>query len=246
MTATGTSPAPVTTWTPSGPRVSSTTRGPAWSSIRAAVRRAALRLEPGEVLLGDLDHVAARQHPAQAPAVAVGVADDPRADVGVDHDERLSAELLDHRLQGGPRRLQREAQRPDVQDPDGGRQRGERHLGRQSGGRRGALVEAVLGAAGLVELGERQRGRLVGAHDGVEAHAVGGEHPLELGAEAVGREATEIGDRLAEAPDRARGIEGRSARMALEVVVAVVDEVVERLAADEDDVLGRFASGRRS
>ena len=39
--ATGTSPAPVTTWTPSGPRVSSTTRGPAWSSIRAA--SAALR-----------------------------------------------------------------------------------------------------------------------------------------------------------------------------------------------------------
>ena len=31
--------------------------------------RAALRLEPGEVLLGDLDHVAARQHAPQAPAV---------------------------------------------------------------------------------------------------------------------------------------------------------------------------------
>ena len=96
-------------------------------------------------------------------------------------------------------RLEREAQGADVQDPDGGRQRGERHLGRQPGGRRGALVEAVAGAAGLVELGERERRRLVGAHDGVEAHAVGGEHPLELGAEAVGRQAAQIGDRLAEA-----------------------------------------------
>jgi hypothetical protein len=85
-------------------------------------------------------------------------------------------------------------------------------------------------------------------HDGVQADAVGGEHALELGAEAIGRQAAEIGDRLAEAPDRARGVERGPAGVALEVGIAVVDEVEEGFAADEDDVLGRdralVATGR--
>jgi hypothetical protein len=57
--------------------------------------------------------------------------------------------------------------------------------------------------------------------------------------EPVGREAAEEGDRLAQPADRAGGVERPAAGMAAEPAGAVDDEVVERLAADEDDVVGR-------
>ena len=140
--------------------------------------------------------------------------------VRIDHHERVSTKLLNHGLERAGHRLERQAQRADVQDPDGGRQRGERRLWREARGRRRALVEAVAGAAGLVELGQCERRGLVGAHDRVEAHAVGGEQALEPRPEAIGRETAQIGDRLAEPADRAGGVEGGAARMAMEVLVA--------------------------
>ena len=98
-----------------------------------------------------------------------------------------------------------------------------------------ALVEAVAGDAVVVDLGERQRRRVVGAHDAVERHAVVGEQRLEPLAEAVARKAAEVGDRLLEPADRARGVERPAARMAVQVVGrALEDEVVERLTADQD------------
>jgi hypothetical protein len=76
-------------------------------------------------------------------------------------------------------------------------------------------------------------------HDRVQAHAVGGEHALEPDAEAVGRQAAQVGDRLAEARDRAGGVEGGASGVAVEVLLTLVDEIEKRLAADQDEVLGR-------
>lgn len=60
---------------------------------------------------------------------------------------------------------------------------------------------------------------------------------MQSGAEAVGREAPEVDDGLLQAANRAGGVEGPTARMGSELSGVVEDEVVERLAADEDEVL---------
>ena len=114
------------------------------------------------------------------------------------------------------------------------RQRGERRRGRQARRRRAGGVEAVARRARLVEAGEGERRRLVGALGRGQVDAVGAQHPLVGRAEAVGRQAPEVRHGLAQAPDRPRGVERATAGVAVDAAVGVRDEVVQRLAADED------------
>ena len=126
-----------------------------------------------------------------------------------------------------------------MQDAHRRRQGRQRRLRRQAGGRRAALVEAVARAAGRVDLGERERRGLVGPDDRVEADGVLGEHALVGRPEAVTRQPSQEGDRLLEAPDRPRGVEGAPARVRADVLRTVLEhEVEQRLAADEDDRFG--------
>ena len=91
----------------------------------------------------------------------------------------------------------------------------------------------------MVDLGDRERGRLVGPHDGFEPDAVVREQRLEPQAEAIGGEPPEVGDRLPEPADRACGVERRTTGVAAQVVLVALDhEVEERLAADEDHRAG--------
>jgi hypothetical protein len=88
--------------------------------------------------------------------------------------------------------------------------------------------------ADRVEARERERRGIVAPHDAAEVDAVVGEHPRVRRAEAVVRQAAEERDRLPQPADRAGGVEGAAAGMAREAAAGIGDEVVERLAADED------------
>jgi hypothetical protein len=82
-------------------------------------------------------------------------------------------------------------------------QRGQGRLRGQPGGGRRLRVEAIGGHAGVVDAGQRERRRVVAAHDALEAHAVLDEHPLVRRPEPVGRQPAEERHRLAQAADRA-------------------------------------------
>ena len=118
----------VTTVTPSPPRVRSTTDGPVDSSVARDVERGAVGVEPGEVVVARLHHVGARQQPVDPRAVGLRVGHGQRADVEVDHHERLAGDLLHHRLEGGGRRLVHQPERPDVHHLHALGQRRERGL----------------------------------------------------------------------------------------------------------------------
>ena len=120
----------------------------------------------------------------------------------------MAREPLDQGLHRGGRRLDHQPQRAGVDDPHLVGARRERRLGREAGGRGPVGVEAVARDALRVDVGERQRGRVVGVDDRVEPDAVLGEQGLHPLAEAVAREPAEVGDRLLQAPDRARRVEG--------------------------------------
>ena len=96
------------------------------------------------------------------------------------------------------------------------------------------MVEAVGGRALRVELRERERGRVVGRDDRVEAHAVLLELRAQAAAEAVGGQAAEVGDRLLEPPERARAVERTAAQVRADVVAVLHDEIDQRFPADED------------
>ena len=87
----------------------------------------------------------------------------------------------------------------------------------------------------MVDLGDRERGRLVGPHDRFERDAVVREQRLEPPAEAIGGDPPEVRDRLPEPADRARGVERAAAGMAAKVIAVALDhEVVQRFPGHED------------
>ena len=122
------------------------------------------------------------------------------------------------------------------------RQRRQRRGRRQAGRRRARGVEGVRGRAVVVQARQRQGRRVVRAQRRGQVDAVGEQHALVGHAEAIRRQATEVRDRLAQAADRARRVEGAAAGVALDAAVGVRDEVVERLAADEDRGAGHAAA----
>ena len=114
--------------------------------------------------------------------------------------------------------------------------RRERRLGRETRGGGPLGVEAVARDALLVDVGERERRRLVRVHDRVEPDAVLGEQGLHPLAEAVAREPAEVGDGALQAPDRPGRVERSAAGMGGEHVdrVRLGDQVDQRFACDED------------
>src|SRR3954469_15849986 len=197
--------------------------------------RVPIGVQPGDVLLGDLQEVGALQDPGQAPAVGGRVGDDVGAAVRIDRDERAAGQAVEDGLVGARHRLEDEAERPEEQRPDALGERGEGGLGGQARGRRALRVEAVArDAAALAELGDRERRRVLGAHDGLEADTVVEQDPLEAVAEAVGGQPSEVRGRLVEPRDRAGGVERRAAGMGVELRALARDDVEQRLAADED------------
>jgi hypothetical protein len=74
-----------------------------------------------------------------------------------------------------------------------------------------------------VELGERERGGRIRGDEGVKLHALGLELAAQAGAEAVRRDAPEVGDGLLEAPDGAGDVVRPAARVPGEAAVASED-----------------------
>ena len=98
----------------------------------------------------------------------------------------------------------------------------------------------------MVDLGDRQRRRLVGLDQAAAVDAVGLEHGVEPAAEAIDRQAAEVGHRLLEPADRAGGVERAAAGMAVQVVLGVVQhEVEQRFAGHEDHGPPRYGVVRR-
>ena len=166
--------------------------------------------------------MAARQQAVQPRAVALRVGDRARAAVEVEHHERRVPDPLDDRLDRRRDRLEDEPERAGVEHLDAVREGGERVLHGQPGHGGPVVVEAVGRRAVGIELGERERGRVVGGDDRLEAHPVGLELLAQARAEAVGGDAAEIGHRLLEAPERARAVERATAQMRAHLV-AVAD-----------------------
>ena len=154
--------------------------------------------------------------------------------IRVESDERGGVDPLDEPLQGRRRRLEDQAERADAERPDPLGQHRRRRLERQARGRRAREIEAVRGASRGVQLDERERGGSVGRHDRVDADPVVLE--LAAGAEAVGRDAAEVRDRLLQASDRARDVVGAAARMADQCPVGCGDEIDECLAGNDERV----------
>jgi hypothetical protein len=129
----------------------------------------------------------------------------------------------------------------DVQEGHAVRERGQR-VARRQARRGGALVvEAVAAAAVLVELDQRERGRVVGADMGVQPHAVGRQRAGQPRAEAVGRDPPEVRDRALQPPERARGVVRAAAGVRGEHVVARGNEIDQRLSRDDDQTRGGHA-----
>jgi hypothetical protein len=183
-------------------------------------------------------------HACEPRTVGGGIGDRGGTAVRVGHHERAAVELPGERLERVGHRLQREAERADVQERDVGGERGERVGGREPGHRRPVDVEAISGAAAFVELDQRERRRVVGAHVGVEPHAVGGELAGEPGAEAVGRDPAQVRDRAIEPAERAGGVEGSAPEMRRERVAGCGHEVDQRLPGDDDEPSWRHERNR--
>ena len=128
-----------------------------------------------------------------------------------------------------------------MQERGGGRQGGERVGLGQALRRRAALVEAVARRARGVELGQRQRRRVLRPHERVEAHAVRGEQLRQLRPEVVVRDPPEVGDRALEPAERAGGVEGPAAGVCGELALRHGHEVDQRLTGDDDQAVGRHA-----
>ena len=219
--------------------------GAAEQRSHALVGRQARR-EPGEIVLAQLQQVRALEDAIQPRAERGRVGEHAGADVRVDDDERRAGHALDERLHRRGDRLEVDAEGADVQDGDPRRERGQGVGGLEARRRRGALVEAVAGSARRVDLGERERRRLVGVDHGAEADAVGLEHRLQRAPEAVGGEAAEERDRLPEAPDRPRRVERPAARVGAQRVVLAGHEVHQGLAGDDDHDASDVRSSGRS
>ena len=188
--------------------------------------------------------MAARQQAVQPRAVALRVGDRARAAVEVEHHERRVPDPLDHRLDRRRDRLEDEPERAGVEHLDAVREGGERVLHGQPGHGGPVVVEAVGRRAVGIELGERERGRVVGGDDRREAHPVGLELLAQAGTEAVGGDAAEIGHRLLEAPERARAVERAAAQMRAHLVAVADHEVDQRLPADQDHGRKSTSPGR--
>ena len=163
---------------PSPPRVSSTTAGPSLEQrARGVDRRGVPGASQARSSSETLTTSAAREHAREPRRGRRRRRRYRRAAVRVDHHAaRRPASRVDDRLQRGRHRLEHQPERADVQDRR--RRAGSAasaSSARQARRRRAPLVEAVARRAGVVDLGQRQRRRVVGAHDRVEAHAVGGE-----------------------------------------------------------------------
>jgi hypothetical protein len=89
----------------------------------------------------------------------------------------------------------------------------------------------------VIDLGKGERRRVVCVHDGIEEHTVVGEHSPQRGAEPVGRQPPEVGHALPQPGDRARRVERAAAGVRAQLLVALEHQVVQRLAAHEDEVV---------
>ena len=208
----------------------------AGQQLSHGVHGAASGREPVEVLLADLEHVALREHAREPLPVGPRVGDDVGPDVRVDEDHRVAREPHDDGLQRRRGRLQHEAERAGVHDlhlVGAGR---ERRLRRQACSGGALRVEAVARDAELVDVGQRERGRLVGVDDRVEPDAVLCEQRLQALTEAIAREPAEVGHGALQPSDRPGGVERAAAGVGGERVDRLRggDQVDQRFACDED------------
>jgi hypothetical protein len=113
-------------------------------------------------------------------------------------------------------------------------QRGERGVSGKTGCRSALNVEAVARAPDGVQLGERERRRLVRRDRGVDVDAIVEQQLAQLRPEAIRGQPAQVGHGLLEPAERARRVEGPAAGVRLQPLRPLAHEVEERLAADHD------------
>ena len=132
-------------------------------------------------------------------------------------------------------RLEHQAQSADVERGGKRRHRGACLLGQQSRDRCAVRVEAVAGRPVVVELDERERRRVIGVHDPVEANIGLRQSGPERAAVRVSRDPPHEHRGEAEAANRACGVVRAAAEMPRGRALALEHEVDQRLAGDHDE-----------